>query len=165
MSIEIDPLIQKVRNLKAKNFPKREITPIAGETPLIDILNKFGTSDLPILPVINKKNQYIGIITLRDLLFLFKRKHTTLHEAISLQHMTHGYIADELVNINLPIIYDDDSVDRIANIMSKFQTSVLPRAVDRKSQICGLIYLKDIFTEIRNTIRKMITEQKEETCR
>ncbi|NHJ84862.1 MAG: CBS domain-containing protein [Asgard group archaeon] len=163
MTIDIDPLIRKVRDLKAINFPLREITPIGADTQLIEIINQLGTSDLPIIPVINKKNEYIGIITLRDLLFLFQRKHTALHEAFSLQHMTHGFVAEELININLPIIYDDDSLERITESMAKFQTSVLPRASNRKSQITGLIYLKDVFTEIRNTLRKMVTEQ-EDIC-
>jgi CBS-domain-containing membrane protein len=163
MSIKIDPLITKLRGLKAANLPLRKITPIAADTPLIKILNMLGASDLPILPVVNKKNQYIGIITLRDLLFLFQKKHTVLYEAISLQHITQGYIAEELININLPIIYDDDSFERIVEMMAKYQTSVLPRAENRKEQIKGLIYLKDIFTEIRNTLRKMLAEQ-EELC-
>lgn len=165
MSFDINNLFQELKNLKAKNFPKREITPILDDTPLIEILNKLGTSDLPIIAVINKKNEYIGIITLRDLLFLFQRKHTSLHEAFHLQQMTKGYIASELININLPIIYDNDSFERIIESMAKFQSSVLPRASSRKEQITGLIYLKDIFTEIRNTLRKIITTDKEESCR
>jgi CBS domain-containing protein len=164
MSFDINTLFQELKNLKAKNFPRREIAPIPEDTPLIEILNKLGTSDLPILPVINKKNDYIGIITLRDLLFLFQRKHSSLHEAFHLQHMTEGYIASELININLPIIYDDDSFERIVEIMSKFQSSVLPRAPNRKEQISGLIYLKDIFTEIRNTLRRLVADEKEGVC-
>lgn len=163
MTINIDNLLQKVRSLKASNFPLREITPIKDDTPLQEIINQLGTSDLPIIPVIDKKNHYIGIITLTDLLFLFQRKHTSLHEAFSLQHLTDGYIAGELININLPIIYDDDSLERITESMSKFKSSVLPRAKNRKEQITGLIYLKDIFTEIRNTLRKMVAEP-EEVC-
>jgi CBS domain-containing protein len=163
MAFDINNLFQELKNFKARNFPLREISPISEDTPLIEILNKLGVSDLPIIPVINKKEEYIGIITLRDLLFLFQRKHTSLHEAFHLQHMTEGYIAGELININLPVIYDDDSFERIIESMSKFQTSVLPRAPNRKEQISGLIYLKDIFTEIRNTVRKLVSVEKEES--
>lgn len=159
MSINLDQLLQRVKNLTAKNFPRREIRPISEDTPLLEIINKLGTSDLPILPVINNKKKYIGIITLSDLLFLFQRKHTSLHEAFHLQHMTEGYVAGELININLPIIYDDDSLERITDIMGRFQSTVLPRAPNRKEQITGLIYLKDIITEIRTILRKMIAEQ------
>jgi CBS domain-containing protein len=162
MSFDINNLFQELKNFKAINFPQREITPISDDTPLIEILSKLGASDLPIIPVINEKEEYIGIITLRDLLFLFQRKHTSLHEAFHLQHMTEGYIARELININLPVIYDDDSFERIIESMVKFQSSVLPRAANRKEQISGLIYLKDIFTEIRNTLRRLISMDKEE---
>jgi hypothetical protein len=79
--------------------------------------------------------------------------------------MTKGYIASELININLPVIYDNDSFERIIESMAKFQSSVLPRTSRRKEQITGLIYLKDIFTEIRNTLRKIIATDKEESCR
>ena len=163
MTLNISELFHKVKCLKAKDLPIREITPIAADTPLAEIVDKIGTSDLPIIPVINKKQEYIGIITLRDLLFIIQKKHSSLHEAFHLQHITEGYIADELININLPIVYDDDCLENIADIMSKFQTSVLPRAPNRKEQITGLIYLKDIFTEIRNIMRKLAAE--EETCK
>ncbi|MBD3189258.1 MAG: CBS domain-containing protein [Candidatus Heimdallarchaeota archaeon] len=163
MSFNINQLFQEVKKMKAIDFPQRKITPIPEETPLLEIINQLGSSDLPIIPVINKKGRYIGIITLQDLLFLFQRKHTAIHEAFSLQHMTEGYIAGELINLHLPIIYDDDSLERIAESMSKFQSSVLPRASARKEQICGLIYLKDIFTEFRNIVRRLIAE-KEEPC-
>jgi CBS domain-containing protein len=162
MPFDINNLFQELKKYKAINFPRREIAPILEDTPLIEILNKLGTSDLPIIPVINKKDEYIGIITLRDLLFLFQRKHTSLYEAFHLQHMTEGFIASELININLPVIYDDDPFERIIESMVKFQSSALPRAPNRKEQISGLIYLKDIFTEIRNTLRKLISEDKEE---
>ncbi|MHA1504542.1 MAG: CBS domain-containing protein [Candidatus Heimdallarchaeota archaeon] len=162
MTFDINQLLEKVKHLKAKDFPLREIKPIPKDTSLSEIINQLGTSDLPIIPVIDEKDQYIGIITLRDLLFLFQRKHTALHEAFSLQNLTQGYIAEELININLPIIYDDDSIERITESMVKFQTSVLPRAVDRNEQISGLIYLKDIFTEIRNILRKLVQERGED---
>ncbi|MFW9924643.1 MAG: CBS domain-containing protein [Candidatus Thorarchaeota archaeon] len=163
MTISFNSLVQKVKNLTASDFPLREISPIQEDTPLLKIFDQLGTSDLPIIPVINRKNEYIGIITLRDLLFLFQKKHTTLHEAFSLQHMSEGFIAGELININLPIIYDSDSLERITESMAKFQTSVLPRAANRKEQITGLIYLNDIFIEIRTILRKMANE-KEEIC-
>lgn len=158
MTINLDQLLENVKCLRAKDFPTREITPLDKDTPLIKIINQLGTSDLPIIPVINEKSEYIGIITLRDLLFLFQRKHSALHEAFSLQHLTHGYIAEELININLPIIYDDDSVERITESMAKFQSSALPRAKSRNEQIIGLIYLKDIFTEFRTILRKLAQE-------
>lgn len=163
MSFNINQLFQEVKKMKAVDFPQRKITPISEETPLLEIINQLGTSDLPIIPVINKKGRYIGIITLQDLLFLFQRKHTAIHEAFSLHHMTEGYIAGELINLNLPIIYDNDSLETIAESMSKFQSSVLPRAATRKEQITGLIYLKDIFTEFRNIIRRLMAEQ-EDSC-
>jgi hypothetical protein len=59
----------------------------------------------------------------------------------------------------LPIIYDDDPIERITESMAKFQSSVLPRARDRKDQIVGLIYLKDIFTEFRTILRKLAQEK------
>ena len=163
MTVDINQLFQKVKSLKAADFPLREITPIAENTPLMEIINQLGSSDLPIIPVINEKKQYIGIITLQDLLFLFQKKHTALHEAFSLQHMTEGYVASELININLPIIYDRDSLERITELMAKYHSSVLPRATKRKEQITGLIYLKDIFTKMRSILRKIIADQ-EEVC-
>lgn len=158
MSFDIDRLLQKLKLLSAADFPKRKIVSIMEDTPLIEILNKFGASDPPILPVINKKQQYIGIITLRDLLFLFQRKHTSLHDAFHLQHRPEGYVAADFINLSLPIIYDADSLERITEIMSRYETSVLPRASHRKEQISGLLYLKDIFTVIRTTLRKLLSE-------
>ncbi len=157
MNIKIETLFEKVKDLTATEFPVREFTPITEDTPLLEILNKLGTSDLPIIPVIDKNNEYIGTITLRDLLFLFHRLHTSLHEAMSHQNIS-KLIASDLININLPIIYDEDSLQRIAETMSKFQSTVLPRASTRNEQIFGLLYMKDVFTEIRNLIRKMASE-------
>ncbi|MHA1125631.1 MAG: CBS domain-containing protein [Candidatus Heimdallarchaeota archaeon] len=158
MTINMELLFDKVKDLIASDFPVREIAPILEETTLLEILNKLGTSDLPIIPVINKENEYIGIITLRDLLFLFKRRHSTLQEAISHQNIASKTTASDLININLPIIYDEDSLQRITKIMSNFQSTVLPRASKRNEQITGLIYMKDVFTEIRNIIRKIASE-------
>ncbi|MCF2144714.1 MAG: CBS domain-containing protein [Candidatus Heimdallarchaeota archaeon] len=155
-------LFQELRKRKAADFKLRKITPIYDDQTLLEIFNRIGTSDLPIIPVINKKGQYIGIITLRDLLFLFQKKHTSLHEAFSHQHVFTKYTAGELININLPVIYDNDSLERVMECMSKYQSSVLPRARDQKEQITGLIYLADIFTEIRNIIRKLVAERETE---
>ncbi|MBN1329755.1 MAG: CBS domain-containing protein [Candidatus Heimdallarchaeota archaeon] len=161
MKPDINRLFQKAKSLTAIDFPLREITPIREETPLLEIIDHLSTTDLPIISVINKKNQYIGIITLQNLLFIFKRKHTSLHEAFTLQYMTEGYNAGELVNINLPIIYDNDSLEKITEYMDKFHSLVLPRASNRNEQITGFIYLKDIITEFRNIFRKMKTEEGE----
>jgi len=161
MKFDIPLFFEKVKNLKAVDFALREITPIRANATLLDIFNEIGTSDLPILPVIDEKNEYIGIITLRDLLFLFQRRHTSIHEAISHINISSTSIAQELINFNLPIIYDDDSLEVIAETMSKSKSSVLPRAPNRKEQISGLIYLSDVFTEIRNLMRKTISESEE----
>ncbi|MHA1121549.1 MAG: CBS domain-containing protein [Candidatus Heimdallarchaeota archaeon] len=161
MKFDIQLFFEKVKNLKAVDFAIREITPIQANATLLEIFNEIGTSDLPILPVINEKKEYIGIITLRDLLFLFQRRHTSIHEAISLINISSTNIAQELINFNLPIIYDDDSLEVIAETMSKSKSSVLPRATNRKEQISGLIYLSDVFTEIRNLMRKTISESEE----
>ncbi len=161
MKFDIQLFFEKVKNLKAADFALREITPIQANATLLDIFNEIGTSDLPILPVIDEKNEYIGIITLRDLLFLFQRRHTSIHEAISHINISSTSIAQELINFNLPIIYDDDSLEVIAETMSKSKSSVLPRAPNRKEQISGLIYLSDVFTEIRNLMRKTISESEE----
>ncbi|MHA1212187.1 MAG: CBS domain-containing protein [Candidatus Heimdallarchaeota archaeon] len=162
MNIKMDVLFEKVKDLVASDFPVREITPILEDTPLLEIFNKLGSSDLPILPVIDKNNEYIGIITLRDLLFLFQRRHTSLTEVVSHQNIASKNTASDLININLPIIYDEDSLERIVEIMSKSQSTVLPRASKRNEQITGLLYVKDIFTEIRNMLRKMASEGENE---
>jgi len=163
MMFDTSELFKRIKKLKAADFKLRKITPIQEHHTLLEIFNRIGTSDLPIIPVINKKQEYIGIITLKDLLFLFQKKHTSLHEAFSHQHVFTKYTAGELININLPVIYDDDHLERVMDYMGKFQSSVLPRAKNRKEQITGLIYLADIFTEIRNIIRQLIAEREIET--
>ena len=101
---DINQLFKNVKHLKAADFRLRAISPIQEDALVIEIFDKLGTSDLPIIPVIDKKGQYIGIITLRDLMFLFQRKHTSIHEVFSHSHTFDKYTAGEIININLPII-------------------------------------------------------------
>ena len=157
MKLNLQLFLEKAKSLKATDFRKRKIKPIGFDTSLIEIFNKISNSDLPIIPVIDEKKEYIGIVTLRDLLFLFQKRHSSGSEVFQ-NPVTANFTAEDLINENLPVIYDDDSLETIAGNMSKFESSVLPRAQDRKEQISGLIYLSDVFTEIINIVRKTIVE-------
>ncbi|MHA1154865.1 MAG: CBS domain-containing protein, partial [Candidatus Heimdallarchaeota archaeon] len=118
MKFNLQLFLEKAKSLKATDIRKRKITPIKEDTPLIEIFNKISTKDLPIIPVINEKKEYIGIVTLRDLLFLFQKRHTSGSEVFQ-NPVTANFTAEDLINANLPVIYDDDSLETIAENMSK----------------------------------------------
>ncbi|MHA1552255.1 MAG: CBS domain-containing protein, partial [Candidatus Heimdallarchaeaceae archaeon] len=101
-----------------------------------------------------------GFITLRDLLGLFVPKHSDIRTAFSSSQLLSNTRASDLAKTHLPFVYADTKLKEIAELMLKYETNFLPRAISKKeSELQGVILQKDLILKCRE-----IREQYNVSC-
>ena len=147
----IESLISEIKKLKVSEFPIRELPIVQENTDCLDIFGLIIDNDPPIVIVVNEKNEYIGIVTLLDLLSFFATSSSDLHDALSKTHIGLCIEVRDLLKAYLPIIYDDDNIAEVAQLMIKYETTFLPRAHSKNDKtILGIILLRDIVKKFRD---------------
>ncbi|MHA1258094.1 MAG: CBS domain-containing protein [Candidatus Heimdallarchaeaceae archaeon] len=139
-------MITKIRNLKAKDIPTQEITKIRNDANFRTILSTILNEENHFLAVIDYKDKHVGFITLLNILEIFKPEHTKIQSVLTRKHTMSDITAKNIAETHLPFIYDNDTLEHIAELMLKYGMQFLPRASDKKdSSYKGIIRLKDIF--------------------
>ena len=147
MDISFQELLKELGEKKAIDIVLRPVKTIVDDTACIDIFSVILDQDPPILHVVNLKSKSKGFITLRDLLNLFLPQHSDLRAAFSRNQILSTSKAYDFAEINLPYIYDDTKLKEIAELMIKYETDFLPRAVSKKeSKLTGIILEKDLLS-------------------
>jgi CBS-domain-containing membrane protein len=148
--ISLQGLLTKLSELEACNFPLRPIKTVIEDTECFDIFSVILNQETPIIHVINLKRISRGFITLRDLLGLFLPKHSDIRSAFSRSQMLSTTRACDLAKTHLPYVYDDTKLEEIAELMLKYETNFLPRAISKKeSELQGVILQKDLILKCR----------------
>lgn len=149
-AISFQRLLTKLSEIEARNFPLRPIKTIIEDTECFDIFSVILDQEPPIVHVINLKRMSGGFITLRDLLGLFLPKHSDIRSALSRSQMLSTTRAHDLAKTHLPYVYDDTKLEEVAELMLKYETNFLPRAISKKeSELQGVILQKDLILKCR----------------
>ncbi len=148
--ISFQDLLTGLSKIEASNFPLKPIKTIIEDTECFDIFTVILDQEPHIVHVINLKRISGGFITLRDLLALFLPKHLDIRTAFSRSQMLSTTRACDLAKTHLPYIYDDTKLSEIAELMLKYETNFLPRAISKKeSELQGVILQKDLILKCR----------------
>jgi len=148
--ISFQGLLTKLSEIEARDFPLRPIKTIIEDTECFEIFSVILNQEPPIIHVINLKRISGGFITLRDLLGLFLPKHSDIRSAFSRSQLLSSTRACDLAKTHLPYVYDDYTLKDIAELMLKYETNFLPRAISKKeSELQGVILQKDLILKCR----------------
>ncbi|MCG3216953.1 MAG: CBS domain-containing protein [Candidatus Heimdallarchaeota archaeon] len=164
MEISFQDLITKLREIKAIDFPLQKIVTITEDTMFLDILSIIVDQKVAILEVKNQKNKVLGFITMKDFIVLFIPQHSDIHAVLSRKQMLSSTRASDLAKTQFPVVYDDTPLKEIAELMDKYETNFLPRAVSKQeTEIIGIILLKDLIArcgEVKQRY-KILSEEEE----
>ncbi|MHA1346826.1 MAG: CBS domain-containing protein [Candidatus Heimdallarchaeaceae archaeon] len=154
-NISFQDLLTKLSEIEARDFTLRPIKTIMEDTECFEIFSVILDQEPPIVHVINLKRMSGGFITLRDLLSLFLPQHTDIRSAFSRSQMLSTSCACDLAKTHLPYVYDDTKLKEIAELMLKYETNFLPRAISKKdSDLQGVIMQKDLILKCREIRQK-----------
>ncbi|MHA1401437.1 MAG: CBS domain-containing protein [Candidatus Heimdallarchaeaceae archaeon] len=162
MSENLENFFAKIRNRQAKDIPLRKVPIIELSTSCKNLFSCFFDVDVAAVIVNDKDGNYIGLLTPKEFLSLFTPRHTDIQDVISKARLFSSTTAEDLVNTHLPKVCDDYSIKHVAELMSKYETVVLPRVETRKGEVMGVITLRDIIGFVRNEWRKFLEEEEEE---
>lgn len=153
--ISFQDLLTKLSDIEASSFKLRPIKTIIEDTECFDVFSVILDQEPPIVHVINLKRMSGGFITLRDLLSLFLPQHSDIRTAFSRSQMLSNSRAGDLAKTHLPYVYNDTKLKEIAELMLKYETNFLPRAISKKeSELQGVILQKDLILKCREIKRQ-----------
>jgi len=146
----MEDVFSKIKEMKANEFPVREVPIINEDTGCIELLDKLLEEDSPVAIVMDDEDKFMGILTIKNLLSLLKPRKTDISDILSRTHVLSCITAFDLVKRDLPLVKDDDNIERIAGLMDKYDTIFLPRCRERKGKIEGMIFLTDIIHTLKD---------------
>jgi len=145
----MEGVFSSVKEMKAKEFPVRK-APIVYEDTSCSVLLDFIVEDKSsVAMVFNHKNEFIGLLTIRNMLNLLSPRKTDLTEVLTRIHVLSCITALDLLQADIPIVKDEDNIEKVAGLMKNYNTIFLPRQSDRKSMVKGLIFLEDILRTLQ----------------
>jgi len=145
----MEDVFSSIREMKAKEFPIRKV-PIVYEDTSCSVLLDFLVEDKSLVAMVfNHTNEFVGILTIRNLLKLISRRKTEITEVLARTHVLSCITALDLLRSDIPIINDEDKIEKVVGLMERYNTIFLPRQVDRKSKVEGLIFFEDILKTLK----------------
>jgi len=145
----MEDVFSSIREMKAKEFPIRKV-PIVYEDTSCSVLLDFLVEDKSLVAMVfNHTNEFVGILTIRNLLKLISRRKTEITEVLARTHVLSCITALDLLRSDIPIIKDEDKIEKVVGLMERYNTIFLPRQVDRKSKVEGLIFFEDILKTLK----------------
>lgn len=146
----MEDVFSTIKEMKAKEFPVREVPIIREDSSCSELLDFLVEEESLVAMVINDKEEFVGIITMRHLLSLLRPRQTDITRVLSRTRVLSCITALDLLRSDIPIVKDEDNIERVAGLMDKYNTVFLPRQADRKSEVKGLIFLQDILRTLKN---------------
>ena len=146
----MEDVFTKIKEMKAIDFPIREVPKIKEETGCIELLDLLIEEKSPVAMVFDDKEKFLGILRIENLLSLLKPRETDISDVFARTHVLSCITAFDLVKRDLPIVKDGDDISRVAGLMDKYDTIFLPRCKERKGKIEGMIFLSDIIIALRD---------------
>jgi CBS domain containing-hemolysin-like protein len=140
----MEEVFTRVKEMKAKDFPIRKVPIVYEDTSCSDLLNFLVEDKSLVAMVFNHKNEFIGLLTIRNMLNLLSPRKTDLTDVLTRTHVLSCITALDLLQSDIPIVKDEDNIERVAGLMKNYNTVFLPRQSERKSMVKGLIFLEDI---------------------
>lgn len=134
-----------LQSIDFKRLIDTKFSPVKDSKTLDELIEKIKNSDDVLFPVLNDKNDLIGLIHLDDvrpiIFSAFKIKYTSIHE---------------VVQPIKTVIQFNDTVDVIMDKFETSQQSILP--VIQEKQFIGFLHKSDILEKYRDRLKEIIIE-------
>lgn len=134
-----------LQSIDFKRLIDTKFSPVKDSKTLDELIEKIKNSDDVLFPVLNDKNDLIGLIHLDDvrpiIFSAFKIKYTSIHE---------------VVQPIKTVIQFNDTVDVIMDKFETSQQSILPVIQDK--QFVGFLHKSDILEKYRDRLKEIIIE-------
>ena len=145
----MEDAFSKIKEMKAKDFPIRKVRMLYEDTNCSVLLDFIVEDKSLVAMVLNHDNEFIGILSIRNLVKLLSRRKTELTEVLASTHVLSCITALDLLRSDIPIVKNEDKIENVVELMERYNTIFLPRQVDRKSKVEGLIFFEDIVKELK----------------
>ncbi|MHA1668273.1 MAG: CBS domain-containing protein [Candidatus Heimdallarchaeaceae archaeon] len=126
----MEDVFSKIKEMKASDFPVREVPKIKEETRCIELLDLLLEQKSPVAMVFDDDN-FLGILRIENLLSLLKPRKTDISDVLARTQVLSCITAFDLVKRDSPIVKDNDDISRVAGLMDKYDTIFLPRCRER----------------------------------
>lgn len=134
-----------LQSIDFKRLIDTKFSPVKDSKTLDELIEKIKNSDDVLFPVLNDKNDLIGLIHLDDvrpiIFSAFKIKYTSIHE---------------VVQPIKTVIQFNDTVDVIMDKFETSQQSILPVIQDKR--FIGFLHKSDILEKYRDRLKEIIIE-------
>jgi acetoin utilization protein AcuB len=136
-----------IKEILVKDLMKN-VTSAKEDSTVKDLLRILKKENTIIIPVVDKNNVLIGIVTEMDLIKLVKSESpspisgTVWHDTIDKSFRNKPI--KEIMSTKIISISPNDTIDNALKMMDNYRLKVLP-VVDYENKLLGIIRIKDIF--------------------
>jgi len=127
---------RKIGELKVRDLTIRNFNVIKPDMKIKEIISIFEKSKCHTLPVIDEKENLVGVINLRD-----------LEEFVMDRTMEHLIVAEDLVRLNSPCLSPEMSLLDAYRVIKEQEVDSLP--VCEENHVIGMLMRKDILRYIK----------------
>ncbi len=124
--------------LQARNIMVQNVVVVHQDTPLLEVMRILVEKQISGLPVVDKEEKLIGVITEKDLLRLLVSDVITSHEVVG-----------DYMSLDVQFFSPDESVINICEFFIKTNLRRVP--IVENGRVIGLISRRDIIKLILNS--------------
>ena len=141
MDIEIIKSI--LRNIKVKDVMIENVNVLNPDMPISCLIEIYIQTIEDSFPVVNEKNELIGIVTRSDILRIFRlpRKHIT-RTSITEIFKYMGEKVEHIMTRNPVVANPEMKIEELLEIMTTYNKNQVPVIKDKK--LVGMVSLRDI---------------------
>ncbi len=133
-----------VRDMMAKLEPVKE------DTPVDKMLSRLKKEGLVILPVVDKNNTLVGVVSEHDLIKLIKRESPSIAGTVwsdSIDGSVKDMSVKDIMSAKAITLSPNDTIDSALKVMNNSSMRVLP-VTDSESKLLGVIRIRDVFEKL-----------------
>lgn len=139
------------RESEVRNWMTSPALVVTQETPLLEAYNYMTERDIRRVPVVDRRNGLVGIVTMSDVLrtvpLFFQNIDLSTDLLLNDQRVSQVMTTDPLT------IAPDDTIQDAAELMLEYQVSGLPVIED--GRVVGIITESDIFRMVVHSWREL----------
>ena len=131
-----------MRKTFVKEIMTKDVIAIRIDEPFSHVEEKIRMHRIRHLPVVNDKNEIVGIITQRDFYHVISPRHTEMGDYYEKTELD-GYHLEHFMTKNPLTLSPEDSVAKVVKIMTTFKYGAIP-IVDSNKKLVGIVTQIDI---------------------
>jgi len=135
LNIDDPKVIQLLKELNLENYVEK-IPPLYSQTSVTKAIKIFSKFHLRLLPVVNRKRELVGIVSIRDFMKILGSFHNPSSKNVI-----------EILNKTPVVLKNDSDLNEILKVLSLAGTEYIP-FVDKNNRYLGMLNLQKLFKDI-----------------